>query len=200
MRMETIAEHLVDVDLLPEKANILDIGCRGFIFTDEMRRRGYNVFAIDIDHLERSDYFRLAITDRIGYKEVIRTNDPQATHTANAYFDRTLQGFITMNGNSMVYSLVLELFCDIINVPIFDVIKIDVEGDERGIIMGLNHAPAKQLSIEFHLHTGVYGELQVEEMVNKLVSIGYKIASHEKTSQHGMGFNYWSSLFIYDKN
>ena len=29
-----IAEHSVDLSLLPLKANILDIGCRGFLFKE----------------------------------------------------------------------------------------------------------------------------------------------------------------------
>jgi hypothetical protein len=196
MNIQTIAEHKVDLDLLPQKANVLDLGCRGFLMADELRRLGHRVFPIDIDNLGRSDYFRVAITDTIGYKEVIKTKDPQATHTATPYFDRNIQSSYSLDNNDLVYGLTLELFSDIVNILFWDLIKIDVEGDERGIIKSLRRPMAKQISVEFHLHTGIYGEKQVDDMVKKLESLGYKIASHEKTSQHGCGLNYWSSLFI----
>ena len=72
----------------------------------------------------------------------------------------------------------------------------DVEGAEYDIIMGLDYVPATQLSIEFHLHTGIYQQHEIDQMVDKLKGLGYGVASHEYTSEHGSGFNYWSSLFI----
>jgi len=76
------------------------------------------------------------------------------------------------------------------------VIKIDIEGSEYEVIMSLEKAPAKQLSIEFHLHTGVYGHYEMTMMEDKLKALGYYPAQHERTSEHGAGFNYWDSLWI----
>jgi len=56
--------------------------------------------------------------------------------------------------------------------------------------------PAKQLSIEFHLHTGVYSYPEVALMVGKLKSLGYEVIRHELESRHGAGKNFWDSLFI----
>ena len=47
--METVYEHTFEPGLLPDKALILDLGCRGFLFTNEMRSRGHIVAAVDCD-------------------------------------------------------------------------------------------------------------------------------------------------------
>lgn len=179
---KTIHEHKVDTDLLPENAIIADIGCRGFLFTDHFRRRGHKVHAVDIDELDRpKDYQRIAITNYHGLIGVQKTRDPQATHTTV--------------GND-VECTTIERFMNYHGIDFFDLIKIDVEGDERAIIKSLTKAPAKQLSIEFHLHLADYYPSDVDEMVKKLESLGYISASHELTNEHGAGLNYWSSLFI----
>ena len=72
----------------------------------------------------------------------------------------------------------------------------DVEGAEYEIIMSQYEAPAKQWSIEFHLHTGIYTQKQMKEMETKLFDLGYEAAHHKLTEEHGAGYNYWSSLFI----
>jgi hypothetical protein len=72
----------------------------------------------------------------------------------------------------------------------------DIEGAEKDVIWDLDSPPAKQLSIEFHLHTKVYPESAIKEMEDKLLSLGYFPVKHDKTSAHGCGMNYWDSLWI----
>ena len=177
-----IAEHSVDLSLLPEKANILDIGCFGFAFTDAMRALGHTVFPVDIQLLDK-EYFHCAISDYIGFCNAkMIGNDLQATRMVRA--------------SSGIPCWTLEAFSDNQNIPFWDLIKIDVEGSEYEIIMSLSKAPAKQLSIEFHLHTQVYGQIEMRMMEDKLKALGYEAVSHDYTAQHGAGFNYWDSLFI----
>lgn len=188
MNIQTIAEHQIDLDLLPESANVLDLGCRGFIFANELRRLGHSVFCVDCDdiHSEKHFYHRFAITDYNGWTKVIRSNDPQATKIS-MYGD---------DSNPAVPCITLKAFSDIVDVPFWDYIKTDIEGSEKEMIMSLEKAPAKQLEIEFHLHTGIYNNEAVDIMVDRLKILGYEVASHQKTSQHGLMPNYWSSLFI----
>lgn len=180
--IKTIHEHKVDTSLLPDKAIIFDIGARGFLLTDHFRRRGHTVYAVDIDELDRpKDYQRIGITNYHGLIGVQKTRDPQATHTTvgNDVECTTIERFMAYHG-----------------IEFFDLIKIDVEGDERAIIKSLTKPPAKQISIEFHLHLNDYSPSDVEAIVNKLHKLGYVAASHELTNEHGAGLNYWSSLFI----
>lgn len=178
--MKDIHEHYVEESLLPGKANILDLGCRGFQFTNYFRDLGHKVHAVDIDVLE-GDYHMVAISYFNGKAGISKnSNDPQATK---------------MKLGNEIDCYTLKAFSQKVGVRFWDLIKIDIEGAEYEVIMSLTEPPAKQLSIEFHLHTGIYTDVQMREMEAKL-SQWYNFASHEKTAQHGAGFNYWNSLFI----
>lgn len=182
--MITVAEHTFEETLLPDCANILDLGCRGFVFADELTRLGHWVCCVDADELPGGKhYWKIAITNYNGYCEVIPNKDPQ--------------GFrIGKKSSDGLKCCTLPMFSNWNDVDFWDLIKIDIEGSEYEVIMSLTEPPAKQLSIEFHLHTKIYGDAQVKEMEDKLLSLGYFPAKHDKTSAHGMGLNYWDSLFI----
>lgn len=181
MRIVTIAEHSVDMDLLPKKSKIADLGCRGFIFTNEMRRLGHEVYPIDCDELE-GEYIPLAISNFNGHVGLEKFRDPNATRI--------------LKGGNKVACMTLEMFSKVTGVEFWDLIKIDIEGSEYEVIMSLDKAPARQISIEYHLHTGVYGESEMLLMENKLIYLGYFPVQHDKTKQHGLPYNYWDSLWI----
>jgi hypothetical protein len=181
MNIEVIAEHSIDVDLLPSIAYIVDAGCRNMLFTNEMRRRGHCVFALDIDDLGNEDYLKIALGDKVGRVGIHRTKDPQATFVC---------------AGDEVMCMDLDMLCKTTKVDFFDVIKLDVEGFEFQIIMSMNKPYCKQLSWEAHLHTGVYGEAEVVMMENKLLSLGYFPVKHDKTRQHGLSYNFWDSLWV----
>lgn len=181
--IEVIAEHSVDTSLIPARAYILDAGCRGMIFTNEMRRRGHEVLALDCDRLENEVYMQLALSNKNCRVGVKHSSDPQATTICN--------------GDGVDCVTLAELNDMFFNKDfVFDLIKLDIEGSEYEVIMSMDRQYAKQLSIEFHLHTGVYGEREMIEMENVLFDLGYTFVKHEKSKQHGMGYNYWDSLFI----
>jgi len=180
--IKTIAEHKVDLSLLPDKANILDLGCRGFEFYEYFKAKGHDVYPVDIDILETEHkYYRVGITDINGKMGVQKTNDPQATS-------------LKVGDEIVVYTL--ETFSALNGVNMWDLIKMDVEGSEFNIIMGMTRPMAKQLSIEFHIHTGIYSEIGMQLMERQLTTLGYIPVSHELTNQHGAGFNYWDSLWV----
>lgn len=190
----TVHEHSYDSELLPERANILDLGCRGFLFTKYFRNLWHNVVAVDIDFFipsgEEEEYTKCGITDYDGQILICRSVDPQATRVAKVSL------FHSFAEKDLINCYTLASFSKIVGIDFWDLIKIDVEGSEYQIIMSLDKAPAKQLSIEFHLHTGIYGHYEMTLMEDKLKALGYYPAKHEMTSEHGAGFNYWDSLFI----
>lgn len=177
--IETVAEH--SFETLQPNSLILDLGCIGFEFANEMRRRGHAVFCVDIQKFE-GNYDRLAITDYNGWGWIAHNKDKQAT--------RFMKG---IGVSDSVECMTLEKYSD---GRFWDLIKMDIEGSERDVIYSLVKAPAKQLSIEFHLHTGVYSKVGVSAIVSKLHSLGYKTVKHDLTEAHGCGFNYWDSLFV----
>jgi hypothetical protein len=191
--MLTIAEHTVEDTLLGPGAIILDLGCRGFLFMNELyEKHKYSVFGVDCDYyLEASPfhYLRLAITDFNGTVYVIRDDkDPQATKITK---DKNQKGV-----KHAIPAMTLRSLMTMLGFYSADLIKIDIEGSEYEVIMSLTEPPAKQLSIEFHLHTKVYGDAQVKEMEDKLLSLGYYPAKHDKYPAHGLPANYWDSLWI----
>lgn len=177
-----IAEHSVDLSLLPERANILDIGCRGFGFTDYFKRLGHIVCAVDLDDLNtEQSYYQCAITGYNGKTGILKTSDPQATR---------------ITPGCAVAAYTLDSFSKFVGIDFWDLIKIDIEMAEFPLIMSLDKAPAKQLSIEFHLHYGEYGQAEMKLMEDKLMSLGYEATQHKLDERHGAGYNYWDSLFI----
>lgn len=185
MNIITIAEHSVDMAILPANAAILDLGCRGFLFAKELQSRGHMLVTVDIEDFPREQrvghFFPVAITNHNGKCGIARSSDPQATK---------------IKEGDEIACWTLDEFSRLLKIPFWDLIKIDIEGSEYEVIMSLAKAPATQLSIEFHLHTGVYGIDLVNEMVKYLQILGYEIAKHELTEAHGCGYNYWDSLFI----
>ncbi len=179
--ISTVAEHSVDFDLLQQGANVLDIGCRNFIFCDAMRALGHHVWPVDIDELpEGKAYYQIAITDHDGRVGILRTEDKQATR-------------ITKGDAIPCYTL--DTFSQACDVKMWDLIKMDIEGSEYEVIMSQRKAPTKQWSIEFHCHCGTTQKMMLE-MENKLRNLGYEFAQHQMTQEHGAGWNFWNSLFI----
>lgn len=201
MNIQTIAEHSIDIDLLPKQAKILDLGCRGFLFANELRRLGHEVFCVDPDNsvvmdylflssapvLSVNNYHEAAIAGENGLCSLKHSSDPQAKTIIKAKVP--LAGF-----DIPMYTL--EKFSEEVKVQFWDVIKMDIEGSEYEVIMSMERPLCKQLSWEAHLHTGVYGEAEILLMENKLLSLGYFPVQHDKTRQHGLSYNYWDSLFI----
>ena len=75
----------------------------------------------------------------------------------------------------------------------FDLVKLDVEGEEIKILKSNKHPMAKQLSVEFHAHLG-----QTKEELDALLEyLSQFYTIHAKwESRHGAGFNYWDTLLI----
>src|SRR5262245_41478099 len=135
--MITVAEHSVDLDCLHGK-QVLDLGCRGFEFTRQMRELGLTVFPVDLDILhEDMAYYRCAISNYNGRCGVHRPADKQAT---------------CITTGDEVNCMTLESFSQMVGVAHWDLIKMDIESAEYEIIMSWKTPPCDQLSIEFHLH------------------------------------------------
>lgn len=178
--IEVIHEHSVDMNLLPKKATILDLGCRGFQFGNYFRKLGHIVHEVDMDDGLYGSYDQCAITNYTGFCGIIHTSDPQGTKIGPGH---------------LIPCYTLEDYMKLKGVEFLDVIKMDVEGAEVDIIASLTKAPSKQLSIEWHRHCGQPLK-DIADSLYKLTELGYKTIKHEFTNEHGAGLNAWDSLFI----
>ena len=180
MNIQVIGEHSVDFSLLGKcPANILDIGCRGFDFA--CRFGGEDVYSIDIDVCDgfRIPYYRLAISDRCGTCGIQRSDDPQAT--------RITEG-------KEIPMMTIPMFSKMVGVKHWDVIKLDIEGEEIRVLRSLPHPYATQITVEFHAHLG-----QTKEELDNLLdwlSGWYEIHNRIWEERHGAGYNYWDVLLI----
>lgn len=185
-QIQTIAEHSLIPSLFPYSgAKVLDAGCRGFEFAKELKPFRCRVWCIDADELEQGDFYdRVALSDFDGVGYLVKSDDKQATRIQRKPTEHEVT-CTTLKFLSFQYS-----------VAFWDLIKLDIEGSEYEVIMSMEKPFAKQLSIEFHLHTGIYGQAEMTMMEDKLKALGYEAIKHDYTSQHGAGFNYWDSLWV----
>lgn len=190
MNIQTIAEHSVDLDLLTGGICI-DVGCRGFQFSEAMRDLGLFVFACDLEDLTPppSDgimFYKAAITTKSGVVHYVDTKDQQAK-------------YVSENGIP-VRAIALNDLYDMVrttDVPVVDVLKLDCEGSEYHILSDPNFQPIpKQISVEFHMHCHRALHDQYYDKCMENLFKWYDPVQHELTQAHGAGENYWDSLFI----
>lgn len=195
----TIAEHSVDLDLLPPVANILDAGCRGFEFTKCFRERGHNVLAIDIDgfdmqEMKGEEYDRVGISTVAGIATIDVNVDRQALCIKDKIAHADAKTFCLLREGE-VQIVTLEDLQKRAGVDKFDLIKLDIEGEEFEILSRSQHPLAKQISVEFHAHTGKQSKGALDALLTHL-SVFYTIHGAVWESRHGAGYNYWSVLLI----
>lgn len=185
-----IAEHSVCLDLLPPKSRILDAGCRGFDFTDYFRDRGHIVCAIDIDDLGfgQTRYLRAGLSTINGKAQVSGHKDPQARQIINPQ----RSGDFVHLAEDEVY---IFTFAQLKNGKEFDLVKLDIEGEEVPILEQNHHPMAKQVSVEFHAHCTLYTRARLDALLDSLEQF-YTIHNRVWESRHGAGFNYWDVLLI----
>lgn len=197
----TIAGHTFNKTFLTDGV-IIDVGCRGFEFTDYFLDIGKKVYAIDPDtdifipkYEISKEFFKplnLAISDKAGettyYKNgeatMIREVDPDPTyaHIDDKYCNRcntiTMEDLYKITGDNV------------------DILKLDCEGAEY-IILGETFKPIpKQITVEFHYHC--VPELHMKHfdaIMNRLMK-DYTVHGMIWEAKHGCGFNYWDVLFI----
>jgi hypothetical protein len=85
-------------------------------------------------------------------------------------------------------------FSQRVGVHHWDLIKLDIEGEEYKILERATHPMATQVSVEFHEHTDKrIGRDKLDDLLNRLSQF-YYINNRVWESRHGAGFNYWDIL------
>lgn len=201
MRRVTITEvyeHSVDLSMINLGSRVVDLGCRSLGWSKAMLQHVGQILAVDADEsimMEEKDgrisFLHAAVWSNSdqpvqfikfgngtgNYVESLKNNHPGG-HTKELVATVTLDDLIELTGGLL-----------------FDLIKMDIEGAEIEVLSKLKAPPARQLTVEFHLHTGT-SMTEVAEVVQHLRDIGYEVIQHELTKRHGLGANFWDSLFI----
>lgn len=187
MTITTIDEHSFCAELLPENANILDAGCRGMGFANYFRGLGHKVLAIDIDVFD-GDYMQCGIGPCMGAAKVSNDSDVQARKIKDLRFHGTI-----MPDEFWVFRL--QELEQMAKCEKFDLIKLDVEGEEFHILGSATHPIAKQVSVEFHAHTGTNDKEELDLLLDTL-SQWYDIYNRVWEKRHGCSENYWDVLLV----
>ena len=171
-----IAEHSVDIGRLPVKAKILDLGCSDMKFNEYFTKRKCRVYSLDLDN---EAPYKIAISTKNGRCGVDRKEDRQAWK---------------MKEGDEIKMMTIKTFSDLVQVKHWDLIKMDIEGEEYNILWEAEHPIADQVSVEFHAHLG-YPKSMLDKLILHL-SRWYHIRNDDWEERHGAGFNYWDVLFI----
>lgn len=164
--MQKIDGHIIDADLLTPNGWILDAGCRGFSLKKELGDN-YRYICLDPDPLIIPPH------DVIFENKALMSYDGKTGYCGWS----TGEGNYCYKSEAVHYAETdIEVECTTIaslmrkyNIPIFDLAKIDIEGSEYDLLyFGVEHAFAKQVSVEFHDGCGHNHHGTHEDYISKL--------------------------------
>lgn len=207
MNIERIDYHSFCSDILTDNGWGLDVGCRGFGFSNYLASKNLKVISldpdVDIKDPENPNIFferKCLLGNKINKINYASWSSGEGNFVSQ---DKTL-----LPNNAKIY----EVECTTINelmdkykIPIFDVIKLDCEGSEYDILMNIDKPIAKQITVEFHDFIGRNPYKNNEEYYTKLFNkLGewYNVVQHEKGTLNlgekvmSRVINYWDSLFV----
>lgn len=197
-----IGEHTIDASLLTPKGWVLDAGCRDFTFSRELARRGCRVVALDADptvqdpNIDGVHFRNRAIAAVAGTFNFCMHENPEARFLVKP--GESVPGRETVEVHAVtIRDLTDNTYC--LNcrrgIVVWDVVKLDVEGAEYGILRTWPGPIARQISVEFHEHCQPQPQSVYDEIFAHLGQ-WYEVVQHEKTARHCTHPNYWDSLFV----
>jgi len=201
LRTRLISEHTIAC--LPKSSGmILDVGCRSFDFSRIMLKEGYKVVSIEADdrvivieheNLRFGNYALVPESKNGSIQTLVKFGNGSANHLLG------IAGEIPENKRlSQVLGLSITETGRLFEVPFWDIVKLDCEGAEYDVLMEWPGPIARQITVEFHEHTGanVRGKYIYNDILSHL-SEWYRVIQHELSVMHNCSVpNYWDSLFV----
>lgn len=200
MNLITLASHTIDLDLLPDVPTVLDVGCRGFDFGEAVRKHRPLAWIVAIDP---SPEVRLPAGGLGIFQNLALVGKPR--HMALLAMHSTGEGNCICEDDVPWYAEAAAVKCTTIQklmddhgVKHWDLVKLDCEGSEFGI---LEHWPgpiAGQISVEFHDWTGPWEGYVKGDYYERLLAgplKDYEVVSHElKKVGSPEAWGHWDSL------
>lgn len=193
-----LASHTVDVERLAERPVVLDVGCRGFDFARELlelRPDGW-VVAMDPD----PDVKQPLLGNTL-FANVALVGKMNGGNAKLARFSTGEANFIVEDEVPPYAQAVDVSVCTISHIrfaKFWDLVKLDCEGSEFGILAEWPGPIADQISVEFH-DWDKPDKMQPWYDANfpRLAEMGYRVVQHE-LSRQGEGIGHWDSLLVLD--
>jgi hypothetical protein len=206
VNLKLLADHTVDLDLLPECPLVLDVGCRWFDFTRAVLkdRPGASVVACDPDpNIDEppAEVMFMAVAI-VGKARASSLYASFSNGEGNFLFDRLDPGeclTIPFCGWPVIDAKVNTVRCLTIQElreTYWDAVKLDCEGSEFEILENWPGPIAGQISVEFHDFTGPRSEGRdaYYERLWKLLP-WYRVVQHD-LSKKGEGIGHWDTLLV----
>lgn len=202
MNLQALASHTVDMDLLPEEPVVLDVGCRWFDFVNAIQIRRKHAQAIAMDPAR--DVVPPTMETRGALPPFTFLN---AALVGGGHTFQKLAHFSTGEGDFLttldryhdaeMYEVPCLRIRDVMrecDVTHFDLVKLDCEGSEFGILENWPGPIATQISVEFHdwqnpaIRDGSYYDQLMRNQLRR-----YRLVQHDLSVQ-GTGLGHWDSL------
>lgn len=197
MNLVALASHTVDLDILPKAPMVLDVGCRDFDFTLAVLRRMPSAFIVALDPSPDviSSPFETVIFERLALVGKDRNMALLAMHSSGEgnFICEDPPWFAEA---AAVKCITLPQLMEKHGVKFWDLVKLDCEGSEFGILEHWPGPVARQVSIEFHDWTGPWEGYVAGDYYERLFAgplKDYEIVQHE-LSRQGEGVGHWDTL------
>jgi len=184
--MTCIDEHTFNEKLL-SGGWVIDAGCRGWKFAIELQKLGHSVYCLDIEdfsnEIPQGIYYQNAA---LGYMNGMAKAHFFGNGTAN--FIAGING-IPYNGpdrpceTKEVECINLDTIYEFISKINLDILKLDIEGSEYGILESIEPWP-KQITVEFHPHCHVEEHNNRYHRVLDHLSKWYDVSFHSQYPQY----------------
>ena len=209
--LRCLGEHTIDVDLLPEEPIVLDVGCRGFALDREILalRPKARILAMDPapdveDPKEEGIIFlRQALTEKVA-PYVWWQGSGDGAYIANddnpydpGYRWPRLQDDRSVQVPNVTIHRLMEEIRKTTDKRL-DVVKLDCEGSEFGILQFWPGPISTQLSIEFHdyIDRNRWNDQFFENLFDGPLH-DYRVVQHELISMGPAGhLGHWDSLLV----
>jgi len=193
-------DHSIDVGLLPEKPVVLDVGCRGFDFARNILELRPEALVICMDpdpaiqdpNIPGIEYIQKALTaDDVPLRKYAAFSSGEANFItdADSYYDAKIQ---------YVKCITIEALMRGLGIEYLDLVKLDCENSEFGILESWPGRIAGQLSIEFHdfQNRNRWDNAYFDQLFSGPLR-DYEVVQHELTPVGpDQTLSHWDSLLV----
>lgn len=203
-------EHSFDLDLLLSAKNpiAIDVGCRGFSIARQLLPLGVRVLSLDIDTSIEVPIMYPAPELEVQFLAMLGENDDAVRRGSTVGIKRcgdpaaTCVTGVHDFSDERVRPVSLRTFLVASALPRIDLLKLDCEGSEYGIMEDIARADkplARQVTVEYHDHCGKMppGGPMWFDQIAQLLSRNYQIVKHQReTPPWGGQPSYVDCLYV----